>query len=143
MRSRNQSTLAAFALPALLGLLAGCPAKSACPLCTISGVRAEAGTANPTPTSAVNLQLSSSSAGAVKQVDVTLTAADGSTETLTYSGDKVSGINSSSMTTIGDNELYDIGGKAPARASVAILFTSGKSQTDALAIEAETPPRSK
>jgi hypothetical protein len=36
------------------------------------------------------------------------------------------------MTTIANNELYDIGGKAPARASVEFVFS------DALSVEPET-----
>lgn len=55
--------------------------------------------------------------------------ADGTSETLTDSGDKV---NTSTMTTIANNELYDIGGKAPARASVEFVFS------DALSVEPET-----
>lgn len=122
-----------------IGLL-GCPAKSICPTCTVTGVKAEGGTTSSAPKSAVNLQLGSSSGGGVKEVRVTLTASDGTSETLTYSGDKVAGINTSTMTTIADNELYDIGGKAPARASVEFVFTSGKTSSDALAVEPETAP---
>lgn len=61
--------------------------------------------------------------------------ADGTSETLTDSGDKV---NTSTMTTIADNELYDIGGKAPAGASVEFVFSSGKTSSDALSVEPET-----
>ena len=129
--------LSILIVPLVLGML-GCPAKSACPTCTIRGVMAEGGTVNPAPKSSVNLQLGSSSGGGVKEVRVTLTASDGTSETLTYSGDKVAGINASTMTTIADNELYDIGGKAPARASVEFVFSSGKTSSDALAVEPET-----
>lgn len=133
----------AIAASMLVGTL-GCPAKSVCPACTVTGVMAEGGTPSATPKSAVELQLGSSSGGGVKEVRVTLTASDGTSETLTYTGDKVSGINASSMTTIADNELYDIKGKAPARATVEFVFSNGKTSSDALTVEPEagaTGPR--
>jgi hypothetical protein len=121
----------------VLGLL-GCPAKSICPTCTVTGVMAEGGTRSEAPKSAVNLLLGSNSGGAVKEVRVTLTASDGTSETVTYSGDKVAGVNSSTMTTIADNELYDINGKAPARASVEFVYSSGKTSSDTLTVEPES-----
>jgi hypothetical protein len=128
--------LSILLVPLMLGTL-GCPAKSPCPTCTVRGVMAEGGTASATPKSALDVQLASSTGGGVKEVRVTLTASDGTSETLTYSGDKVAGINSSTVTTIADNELYDIGGKAPTRASIELVLGNGKTVSDGLAVEPE------
>jgi hypothetical protein len=120
----------------LLGVT-GCPAKSGCLTCTVSGVMADGGTTTATaaPNSTLNLQMSTS--GPIKEVRVTLNSADGTSETLVYSGDKVSGINSSTVTSITDAGLYDVDGKAPSKGTVAVDFTNGKSVSYPLTVEPE------
>jgi hypothetical protein len=74
------------------------------------------------------LQLDSTfSSEKVSEVRVILTDASGGTETLTYSGEKVAGINTTSLTAIEDGELYSIDGKPPVSAEVEFVFGSGKS----------------
>jgi hypothetical protein len=85
-------------------------------------------TTTTAPSSAVYLQLDGNlSREKVSEVRVTLKDSDGNPETLTYSGDKVTGINGSSLTSIADSELYSVNGKPPASAEVEFTFSSGKS----------------
>lgn len=89
---------------------------------------ADGSTANAAPSSAVYLQLDSGySSEKVSEVHVVLTDANGGSETLTYSGDKVKAINSTSLTSIADSELYSVDGKPPVTAEVEFVFGSGKS----------------
>ncbi len=126
--------LSVVALGGVLGSTTGCPAKSACPPCYLGGVMANTSTTTTTtttptaPKSAVYLQLdSSNSKEKVSEVKVVLSDGAGGTETLTYSGDKVTGITSTSLTSIADSELYSINGKPPTTAEVELTFSSGKS----------------
>lgn len=91
------------------------------------------GTPNAAPKSAVYLQLDSSySSEKVTEVHVVLTDANGVSETLTYSGDKVKNISATSLTSIEDAELYSVDGKPPANAQVDFVFSSGKSTSAAV-----------
>jgi archaellin len=124
--------MSSLALCGVLVSVTGCPAKPVCPPCYVGGVMADGAATKPsaTPSSAVYLQLDSGySSEKVSEVQVVLTDADGKTETLKYSGDKVSAINSTSLTSIADNELYSVEGKPPVSAAVEILFSSGKSMS--------------
>jgi hypothetical protein len=129
---------ACFALGSLLSLT-GCPAQQACPPCFVGDVLAPDGRPNPTPKATLNLQLDKSLGrqGKVSEVNLTLTDATGNTETLTYGSDKVSGVNSSSMTTISDNEAYDIAGSAPVSAQVEIVFANGHRASDDIDVRPE------
>jgi hypothetical protein len=93
---------------------------------------ADGTTPNAAPSSAVYLQLdSSNSSQKVSEVHVILTDASGGSETLTYSGDKVKAINSTSLTSIADSELYSVNGNPPVTAEVEFVFGSGKSTSPA------------
>lgn len=121
-----------FALGGMLASMTGCPAKATCPPCYVGDVMAEGGTPNAAPSSALHLQLDSSySKEEVKEVTVILMDANGTAETLTYSGEKVKGINATSLTSIADSELYSVNGKPPVSAEVEFEFGSGKSTTPA------------
>jgi hypothetical protein len=120
--------LSALALGGVLASITGCPAKAACPPCYVGGVMADSSSPSTAPSSAVYLQLDSSySSEKVSEVHVVLTDANGTSETLTYSGDEVSAINTTSLTSIPDSELYSIDGKPPVTAQVEFVFGSGKS----------------
>jgi hypothetical protein len=120
--------LSALALGGVLASTTGCPAKAACPPCYVGGVMADSGTTNAAPSSAVHLQLDSRySNEKLSEVKVILTDASGGSETLTYSGEKIKAINTTSLTSIADNELYSIDGKPPETAEVEFKFSSGKS----------------
>jgi hypothetical protein len=119
--------VSAVAVCGVLAILTGCPAKLACPPCYVGGVMANSGSTNAAPKSAVHLQLDSSLSGqTVTGVTVVLTDANGTSETLTYSGDKVAGINATALTEIADAELYSVDGKPPVDAQVEFTFKSGK-----------------
>jgi hypothetical protein len=122
-----------------LASLTGCPAQQVCPPCFVGDVQAPDTKPNPAPNATINLQLDRSlnRQGAVSEVHVTLTDARGNTETLTYGSDKVSGLNSSSMTTINDNAAYDVNGQAPVRADVEIVFVNGYRASDDMAVRTE------
>lgn len=93
---------------------------------------AAGGSPSATPSSAVYLQLDSSySSEQVSEVRVVLTDATGGSETRTYSGDEVTSINTTSLTSIADSELYSIDGKPPVTAKVEFEFSSGKSTSPA------------
>jgi hypothetical protein len=122
--------VSALALCGVLVSVTGCPAKAACPPCYVGGVMADGATPSSAPSSAVHLQLDSGySSEKVSEVHVTLTDANGGSETLTYSGDEVKAINSTSLTSIADTELYSVDGKPPVTAQVEFVFGSGKSTT--------------
>jgi hypothetical protein len=134
--------LKALYLCGVLAIATGCPAKNACPPCYVGGVMADTGsTPNPAPNSAVHLQLDSSySRERVSEVRVVLTDANGGAETLTYSGDKVKDINSKSLTTISDTELYSVGDNPPVDAQVDFVFSSGKTASAiSIPVKPETP----
>jgi hypothetical protein len=143
--------VSAFTFGGMLASTTGCPAKATCPPCYVGDVMADGGTPNAAPKSAVYLQLDSSySSEKVSEVKVVLMDASGTAETLTYSGDKVSGINARSLTSIVDSELYSVEGKPPVSAEVEFVFGSGKSTIPAtisvkpeatVAATGPTPPR--
>ena len=132
--------LSAFALGGLLAISTGCPAKAACPPCYVGGVMAGTGTPNAAPKSAVYLQLdSSNSSQKVSEVHVILSDSAGTSETLTYSGDQVKGINATSLTSIEDAELYSVNGQPPVSAEVEFVFSSGKTTSPAtITVKAES-----
>jgi hypothetical protein len=120
--------VSAFALGGLLASTTGCPAKATCPPCYVGDVMADGSTPSATPKSAVYLQLDSSyRSEKVSEVKLILMDAAGTAETLTWSGEKVKGINATSLTSIADSELYDVNGQPPVSAEVEFVFGSGKS----------------
>jgi hypothetical protein len=137
--------MSAVALGGLLTTTSGCPAKGGCPPCYVGGVMSSSGTTTTTttttaPSSAVYLQLDGSySKEKVSQVRVILTDAAGTTETLTYSDQKVERINGSSLTSIADAELHSVNGKPPVSADVEFTFVGGKTSGPiSIPVKAET-----
>lgn len=125
--------MSAVALGGVLASTSGCPAKGGCPPCYVGDVMAPSSTTTSTttsttaPKSAVYLQLDGSySKEKVSGVKLILTDSAGASETLTYSGDKVTSINGTSLTSIADAEIYSVNGKPPVTADVEFTFSSGK-----------------
>lgn len=123
-----------------LGLgLTGCPAQSACPPCFVGGVMAPGSQPNPSPDATVNLQLSRDAAreGAVSEVHVTLKDANGNSETVTYDSSKVGTLDSSSMLTLRDNDVYSVDDQAPKTANVEIVFVNGTRMSQDIRLKTE------
>lgn len=136
--SRSRGLVPALLFAPLLGLLTACPVKPTCPNCHVSGVMAEGGTPSAAPNSALNVQVKPLRRDSIKEIRVTLSSADGASETLTYAGDQIAGVNATSTTAIPDAGLYDVEGKAPSKAEIEIVFKDGSTLNEPLTIEAES-----